>query len=367
VVARVHLRPSRPALAVTATSVSGATPAPSTGAAPSFADLTRTIKDVGLLDRRRGAYAALFILNGVLLGGVVTALVLGGPSWWQLLTAAALGGVSTQLAYVGHDAGHRQIFRGRRANDAVGYVHGVLVGMSYGTWVGQHNRHHAHPNHADADPDIDIPVLAFSEEQAAQRTGPARWITAHQAVAFLPLLLLEGWSLHLTAATAVARGEVARPRLEGLLLGAHVVGYVALLASTLTPLQALAFALVHQGVWGLCMGLAFAPNHKGMPVVPPGARLEHLHKQVLTSRSVRGGRLVDYAFGGLNHQVEHHLYPGMPRHNLRRAQVLVEAFCTQHALPYTRTGVLDSYRQVLRHLHAVGAPLRERPGSAGSA
>jgi fatty acid desaturase len=323
-----------------------------------FADLTRAIKAAGLLGRRRGAYLALFALNGVLLAGAVTVLVVGGPSWWQLLTAVVLGGVSTQLAYIGHDAGHRQIFASRRANDAIGYVHGLLVGMSYGTWVGQHNRHHANPNHVDADPDIDIPVLAFSVEQAATRTGPARWIVAHQAVAFLPLLLLEGWSLHLTAARAVVRGEVARPRVEALLLGAHVLGYLALVFTLLTPVQAVVFALVHQGVWGLCMGLAFAPNHKGMPYVAPGARLDHLSKQVLTSRSVRGGRLVDYAFGGLNHQVEHHLYPAMPRPNLRRAQVLVEAFCAERALPYTRTGVLRSYRQVLRHLHDVAAPLR---------
>jgi fatty acid desaturase len=328
-------------------------------AAPvAFADLARSVKAAGLLRRRRGAYAALFALNAGLVALGLGAFVVLGPSWWQLLTAIFAGLVSTQLAFVGHDAGHRQIFAGKRANDVVGHLHGALVGMSFGAWVGKHNRHHALPNHADEDPDIDIPVLAFSADQAAQRRGPVRWIVAHQAAMFLPLLLLEGWSLHHTSAQAALRGEVPRPRLEGALLVAHAVVYVGALLWVLTPLQALVFALVHQGVWGLYMGLAFAPNHKGMPVIEAGRQLDHLHKQVLTSRNVRGGPVLDHVFGGLNHQIEHHLFPAMPRPNLRRAQGLVRAFCAQHDLPYTRTGALDSYGQVLRHLHAVGAPLR---------
>jgi fatty acid desaturase len=334
--------------------------------APTFADLTERIKAAGLLRRRPGVYATVFAGNVLLLAATVTAFVLLGPSWWQVLTAVALGLVTTQLAFVGHDAGHRQIFARRRANDVVGHLHGALVGMSFGAWVVKHNTHHASPNHADADPDIDIPVLAFSVEQAATRRGFARWAVAHQAVLFLPLLLLEGWNLHLVAFQEALQGRVPRPRLEVALLSAHVVGYLAAVLLVLTPWQAVVFVLVHQGVWGLSMGLAFAPNHKGMPVLDPGTRLDHLHKQVLTSRDVRGGRVLGYLLGGLEHQVPHHLFPRMPRPNLGRARVLVEAFCREHDLPYTRTGPLDSYRQVLRHLHEVSAPLRMTQPSTSS-
>jgi fatty acid desaturase len=104
------------------------------------------------------------------------------------------------------------------------------------------------------------------------------------------------------------------------------------------------------------------PRLDGVPE-RAGVRLDHLHKQVLTSRNVVGGRLLEWALGGLNHQIEHHLFPGMPRPNLRRARPLVRAFCTEHDLPYTETGAARSYRQVLRHLHDVSAPLRS--GSAG--
>jgi fatty acid desaturase len=353
-----------PTASPAALSGSNVAPAATPGAASApdlFPELVRSVKQAGLLRPRRRAYVAMFALNGGLTVLVACAFVVLGPSWWQMLTAVVAGLVSTQLAFIGHDAGHRQIFARKRANDVVGYVHGCVVGMSFGAWVDKHNRHHAHPNHLDEDPDIDIPVLAFSADQVEGRRGLVRWIAAHQAFLFFPLLLLEGWSLHVTSAQAALRGEVRRPRLELALLAAHAAVYLGALLWVLTPLQAVVFALVHQGVWGLSMGLAFAPNHKGMPIIESGRRLDHLHKQIVTSRNVRGGPLVSYLLGGLNHQIEHHLFPRMPRPNLRRAQLVVSAFCAEHALPYTQTDAVDSYAQVLRHLHAVGAPLR-RPG-----
>ena len=61
------------------------------------------------------------------------------------------------------------------------------------------------------------------------------------------------------------------------------------------------------------MGCSFAPNHKGMPVLSAGHTLDFLRKQVLTSRNIRGGWFVDILLGGLNYQIEHHLFPSMPR------------------------------------------------------
>nr|WP_216628622.1 fatty acid desaturase [Actinopolyspora erythraea] len=71
-----------------------------------------------------------------------------------------------------------------------------------------------------------------------------------------------------------------------------------------------------------------------------------------------GGRGVDFLLGGLNYQIEHHLFPGMPRPNLRHAQPLIHEFCTQRGISYSQCGLLHSYAEVLRHLHAAGAPLR---------
>jgi len=146
---------------------------------------------------------------------------------------------------------------------------------------------------------------------------------------------------------------------EAVLLVTHVAAYATLLLTSLSLGQALAFAAVHQALLGLHLGLAFAPNHKGMEMpAPDGERWGHLRRQVLTSRNVRGDALTDWFLGGLNYQIEHHLFPSMPRPHLRLAQPTVRAYCREMGIPYTETGLVDSYRQALRHMHEVGAPLR---------
>jgi fatty acid desaturase len=325
-----------------------------------YALLSRQLKQAGLLDRRRGYYAARIALNLALLAVGLAAFVLLGDSWWQLLTAAYLAVVATQLTFVGHDAGHRQIFRSRRANDLVGLFHGnLLVGISFGWWVPKHNAHHSNPNDEELDPDIGIAVLAFTAAQARGKRGLARAISRSQAFLFFPLLVLEAAHLHVASVKAIVNGHGRANVVEGLLLLVHLVVYITALLLVLTPVQAVAFALVQQGLFGLYLGCSFAPNHKGMPTLTEADQLDFLRRQVLTSRNVRGSRFVDFLLGGLNYQIEHHLFPNMPRPNLRRAQPLVREFCRQHDLPYTEATLVGSYSEALRHLHAVGAPLRQ--------
>jgi fatty acid desaturase len=342
---------------------SGPTP-PRTGRWSEYTQLSRQIKQAGLLDRRHGYYTAKLILNLVLLAAGGAAFVALEDSWWQLLTAAYLAVVFTQLAFVGHDAGHRQIFRSRRANNLVGLVHAnLLVGISFGWWVGKHDRHHSNPNHEELDPDIDIPALAFTAGQARDKRGLARVVARYQAFLFFPLLLLEAAQLHVASAKAIVRDPGRATVVEALLLVLHFVAYVTALFLVLSPLQAAVFVLVQQGLFGLYLGCSFAPNHKGMPTLTEADELDFLRTQVLTSRNVRGSRLVDFLLGGLNYQIEHHLFPNMPRPNLRRAQPLVRAFCSQHDLPYTEATMFGSYAEALRHLHSVGAPLRPAPAA----
>jgi fatty acid desaturase len=336
-------------------------PAP-TGRWREYTQLSRQIKQAGLLERRRGWYGARIGLNLALLAGGWAAFAMLGESWWQLAVAVYLAVVSTQLAFVGHDAGHRQIFRSRRANDLVGLVHAnLLTGISFGWWVPKHNAHHSNPNHEDLDPDISITALAFTPGQASSKHGLIRLVARYQGWLFFPLLLFEAAHLHTASVKAVLRGRGRANAVEGLLLLAHVAAYVTALVVVLSPLQAVAFLVVQQGLFGLYLGCAFAPNHKGMPILTRDEELDFLRRQVLTSRNVAGSRLVDFVLGGLNYQIEHHLFPNMPRPNLRRAQPLIRAFCQQHDLPYTEASMFGSYAQAVRHLHAVGAPLRPAP------
>ncbi|GGK87508.1 delta fatty acid desaturase [Mangrovihabitans endophyticus] len=308
--------------------------------------------------RQPGYYTLRLTLVGLMLVGGWAAFALIGSSWWTLLVAAFLAVAFAQAALVAHDLAHRQVFRTKRPSEIAGRIAGNLgVGMSYGWWMDKHTRHHNNPNHDDLDPDVAPEVLIWATESALGRRGLAAFVTRHQAGLFFPLLTLLSTDLKVSSIKALRAGVVKRPGLEALLLAVHAVAYLGALFLLLSPLQAIAFLVVHQALFGVYLGLTFAPNHKGMP--HPTGDEDYLRKQVLTSRNVRGGRLVDIALGGLNYQIEHHLFPGMPTPNLRKAQPIVQRYCAEIGVPYEQTSLIESYRQALRHLHAVGAPLRE--------
>jgi fatty acid desaturase len=321
-----------------------------------YAQLARQVKTAGLLDRRPGYYLTKISLTAGAYAGLWAIVVLIGPSWWSLAVAGVMAVVSTQLAFIAHDAGHKQIFRGRRANDLTGVlIADLAVGLSYGWWIDKHNRHHAHPNQEGRDPDIEPGVLVFVATDTQGRGRVARMWFGLQAYIFLPLLLLEGLNLRVASARALAgRQEMRHRRLEITLFVLHLVAYTGTLFVLLTPGQAIAFIAVHQGLFGLYMGCSFAPNHKGMPILSADEEMDFLHRQVLTSRNVTGGPVVDLALGGLNYQIEHHLFPSMPRPTLRRAQPMIRRFCEENGVAYTETGLIDSYRQALGHLDTAG-------------
>ncbi|GAA1571127.1 acyl-CoA desaturase [Kribbella karoonensis] len=324
-----------------------------------FSPLLREIKSAGLLERRTAAYAMAIGINVVLMGLTWAGIAVIGSSWWAVLLAVPLGILTTRAAFFGHDAGHQQIGSSRKLHDWIGMLHGNLVlGMSYAWWNDKHNRHHANPNHTDKDPDVGEGVFVWTLQQAEGRKGLEGWLTRNQARVFFPLLTLEGFNLKVSS----IRFLLARRRTEKLELGlmaVHLVLYFSALFLIMSPGQALVFALVHHMVFGLHLGSVFAPNHKGMEMPDEDSNWGHLEKQVLTSRNVNGGLVVDWMMGGLNYQIEHHLFPSMPRANLRFAQPIVREYCESIGMPYVSTGLIDSYRMGLRHMHAVGEELRK--------
>ncbi|WP_410790031.1 fatty acid desaturase family protein [Kribbella sp. C-35] len=331
-----------------------------------YVELAREIRRLGLQHRRPGFYTALQIVNLVALGGVVTAMAFLRDSWWLMFLAVALAIVSAQIGFFGHDAGHHQIARKRVPTTLLGLLNANLLnGLSYGWWIDKHNAHHAHPNDLEADPDVLPGVLVFDATQAAARRGAAAWLTRHQAWLFFPLLLLEALNLHVSSIRALLKPGIRARTTELALLGVHFGGYAGLLIVTMTWLQAAVFLVIHQGLLGVYLGCSFAPNHKGMPILTAEQAADPLLRQVLTSRNVRGGPVVDFVLGGLNYQIEHHLFPSMPRPNLRLAQPVVRRFCAEHQVSYVESSAFASYGAVLRHLRDVGAELRRARTAAG--
>ncbi|WP_145501276.1 acyl-CoA desaturase [Streptomyces sp. CFMR 7] len=330
------------------------------GSGSDFGPLLRAVKGQGLLDRRTGRYVLDIVANTVALGVVIAALVSLGDTWWSLLLTLPLALLWTRTAFLAHDAGHSQITGDRRASRLIGLIHAnLLLGMNEAWWNDKHVRHHANPNHVDKDPDVGVGALVWTQKQAMGREGFARRLARNQARLFFPMLLLEGIALKVYGFQFLRRQPVGERVVSALLMTGHIVLYATLLLTTLSPGKAVLFALLLHALFGLHLGLAFAPNHKGMEMPgPDGERWGHLQRQVLTSRNVRGSLLTDWFLGGLNYQIEHHLFPSMPRPHLRLAQPLVRAHCRSLGMPYTETGLVESYRQALAHMHEVGAPLR---------
>ncbi|GGW55217.1 delta fatty acid desaturase [Streptomyces lucensis JCM 4490] len=334
---------------------------PGAGGGSDFARLSRRIADAGLMRRRPGYYAArIGSVTALYVAGWV-AFSLLGDSWVQLAVAAFLAFAFGQVALLAHDLAHRQVFRRRRPSEITGMLFGNLgVGMSYGWWMNKHTRHHANPNHEDLDPDVAPDILVWSTDQARASRGLARVIGGHQALLFFPLLTLEGLNLHVASLRALRSPYMRRRTLEGALLLLHIAGLLSALFLVLPPGKAVAFLAVNQCLFGVYLGCTFAPNHKGMPTFTGDERPDFLRRQVLTSRNVRGGRFTDVMLGGLNYQIEHHLFPSMPTPHLRRAQAVVRRYCAETGVPYHETGLIRSYREALAHLHRVGEPIRRQ-------
>ncbi|MDQ2729049.1 MAG: acyl-CoA desaturase [Actinomycetota bacterium] len=338
-----------------------------------YVELSAQVRDAGLLDRRHGYYAIKGALSLAALAAAWATLFVLGNTWIALAVAAALGILFTQIVFFGHDAGHHQIFDGQGANKAVGLVAGnLLTGLSFGWWVPKHGAHHAHPNQIDRDPDIGPGAIAFTADTAANRRRPLGRVAArYQAWTFFPLLTFEGAGLHLASIQHLRHQRTHAARIETTLIALHTAAYLTAIFWVLSPLKGIIFIAIHQAVFGLYMGCSFAPNHKGMPTVPADARPSFAERQVLTARNVTGGALITFLLGGLNYQIEHHLFPRMPRANLVRSRPLIQAFCNNHGLHYHQDNIIGSYRAALTHLHTIGAggndPILPSPVSAPSA
>ena len=317
-----------------------------------YGALLAEVQRAHLLDRSGRLYLPRLAVTAVMTLGGIALFVWVGNSWWTLGVAAYLAIVFTQLGFLGHDAGHQQVFTSRRRNDRLGRLLSGCVGLSYSWWIDKHNRHHRNPNEVGKDPDVSRNVLAWTTAQADQQRGPLGFVARHQAGFFFPLLTFEALNLHVGSVRALMADPKRHPT-EMVLMSLHVLGCLTLLLVVLSPLRALAFFVVQQGLFGLYLGISFAPNHKGMEILDGEENLDFLRRQVVTSRNVTGGRALTTALGGLNFQIEHHLFPCMPHRNLRRCQPLVKRFCAEQGVPYAEASLLSSYRRVLAYLASV--------------
>jgi fatty acid desaturase len=318
---------------------------------------------MGLLERQPGYYRAKITLTVAAYAGGWVLFVLAGNSWTALAVAPLLGVLFTQLGFIGHDAGHNQVYATRRSNRLLGLAAGnALIGLSFGWWVPKHNAHHAHPNEIGRDPDLAETAPPASPDTPGDRPGPlASWLARWQAPLFFPLMLLRSTGMHVLGIKRLCQRRDHAAATEAALLLLHAALYLTVVLWVLSPLKALAFIAVQQGVFSLYLGISFAPNHKAMPIIDPATQAGFARRQVSTARNITGGPITTFILGGLNRQIEHHLFPSMPRPNLPRVQHLVRDFCTTTNLGYSEENFTESFRQIIHHLSDTATAASHRP------
>lgn len=238
-----------------------------------FTALAERIQARGLMRRRYGYYWTKLIGLPLAVLATIAVFIVVGDTWWQLITAAVFGILFAQVAFLGHDAAHRQIFVSGKANDWASLIIGDLfVGMSYGWWRHKHTRHHANPNKLETDPDIELPVVAVTPDRLLRARNPVlKWVMSHQGWFFFPLLLLEGLSLHASGIRRVlARERVDRRWVEILFLSIRLIGFIALAFVVLSPGLALRVPGCAAGRLRLLHGRHFRSEPQGHGDHPEG-------------------------------------------------------------------------------------------------
>lgn len=307
--------------------------------------------------------AACAIYSDSFMVNMIGALVLG--LFWQ------------QCGWLAHDFLHHQVFKNRAYGDLAGLVIGDLwQGFSVQWWKSKHNAHHAVPNlHAsvpgacDGDPDIDtMPILAWTLKMAesAKDSKNGRFMIKWQAFFYFPVLLFArlawahqswvfvwgGLGQHSVKGAQIDRSHMQYPGLEKICLVLHYCG-LAWILSHMPLVTALSYFMLAQTSCGLFLAVVFGLGHNGMAVYPADQRPDFWKLQVSTTRNVTSNWFVDWFCGGLQYQVDHHLFPMLPRHNLATVHKLVESFCKEHDLTYHEATMWDGSVEVLKHLNDV--------------
>jgi len=264
-------------------------------------------------------------------------------------------------------------------------VGGVFQGFSVQWWKSKHNSHHAVPNlHSssegacDGDPDIDtMPILAWSLKMAetAKNSEFGRFMISWQAVFYFPILLFarlawahQSWIFvfggkgqHSVKGAKLDQKHIRYPTAEKVCLILHYAGLLKIM-SYMPIFNAICFFLLAQTFCGFILALVFGLGHNGMAVYPANQRPDFWKLQVTTTRNITSNWFVDWFCGGLHYQVDHHLFPMLPRHNLGKVHKLVASFCKEQGVTYHENDILNGTVEVLSHLSKISEEfVREFP------
>ncbi len=304
--------------------------------------LDKSIFTKWFMKRQYHYYLTLAIINLVGLFWSIAIFFLTNSLFLLVIALAFLTFFRVQIGFLGHDLAHDQVFKTRAYNRFFGYLAGTLVmGVSHGFWRSTHNAHHDHTNQGDHDPDF-----PFLRDPTFFKSFPGgTFILRHIHILFFFSFLL-GYLMYLVQSLQYIFTKITPVKIyELLLLLVNFIAYSSLFIYTMGLIQGITFLVLHFVFIGIYMGISFAPNHLGMEEIHQDDTYER-YFQIITSRNLYPWFWVNYIFGGLNYQIEHHLYQTMPRKNYPEVAKVVKLYCAEQNIPYRETTFWESYKEI---------------------
>ncbi|KAI1370291.1 fatty acid desaturase [Hypoxylon crocopeplum] len=335
-----------------------------------YRQLHQRVKAEGLYQCNYGAYVIEIIRYSMLFGLFLLFLHWG----WYVPSAVSLGAFWHQLVFTAHDAGHMGITHGFHTDTVIGIIIAdFLGGLSIGWWKHNHNVHHIVTNAPEHDPDIEhMPFMAVSHrffqsmrstyyDRVMEYDAAAKFMLKIQPYTYYVLLLFGRLNLYRLSwdYLLVGRGPRKGPawwhrwlEITGQVFFWTWYAYGVLYKSIPGNWDRFAFFLISQMV-PMPVHAQICLSHFAMSTSDLGPHESFPQKMLRTTMDVDCPQWLDFFHGGLQFQAIHHLFPRIPRHNLRRTQKLVQDFCDEVGIPYALYGFVDGNKHVVSTLAEV--------------
>jgi fatty acid desaturase len=273
---------------------------------------------------------------------------------WSFLLALVLA----QFAFLGHDAGHASISARNSVNRFFGQICMTFVtGLAFQEWSGRHREHHQHCQFEEKDADMHVDYVVSLTRKALERKSPFGKLLSRLQFWTMPFLsLFFGQSQRHLSQLAVFQNP-RKFKMDFSVLVFHFLFWLAVptLVFQVSFLWALWIYVLPLFILGPYLASIFWVNHIGMPLIENPQEFSFLEHQVVTSRNIRSPKGLVWLFGGLNLQIEHHLFPKIPSHRISKLQPLVTHYVQAAKLPYNAVTWPQAFHSIMRHLRWVSS------------
>ncbi|KAL4866146.1 hypothetical protein BDV12DRAFT_210680 [Aspergillus spectabilis] len=339
--------------------------------------LNKRIQEEGLYNCNYSAYAVESLRYSILFALFLFSL----HNSHFALAGLFLGCFWHQLVFTAHDAGHMGITHDFKTDTAIGIIVADFIGgLSLGWWKRSHNVHHIMTNSPEHDPDIELmPFFAVSHRfftnlhstyynRLMEFDIVAKCVVKYQHYLYYPILLFGRFNLYFLSYAHILSALNPRNKKQGPLWPRYLelagqiffwswFGYGICYLSIPTWPSRILFILISHCVTAP-LHVQITLSHYGMSTADLGVHESFPQKMLRTTMDVDCPAWLDFVHGGLQFQAIHHLYPRIPRHNLRRTQKLVREFCEDVRIPYAVFTFVDGNRKVLGRLGDVARQAR---------